>query len=333
MVVWFRGTANVDAALLRVESGAGWEAFTPGVTQRWGFLIGAEPHPVSMLQGGASTPGLARQVDGRLEVVGTETKATRWSRMSGAAVLADDGLLLGVARHAPQSQNSAILTATPVRALLADAEFCKVLTEHGVGVRAEPVEPTRLLTPVSPPPMSGSPAALLRADAEAVPFTGRDRELDDLLAWCHGGPAGLSVRVVTGPAGQGKSRLARRFATLIEADGWVSGNLRSDMTDFETPEEPPGFGTLRTESPLLLVVDHAETRPGRVRAVLAELSGTGHQVRVLLLARSDGPWRVEGHEAAPQVRDLLNHAEVTTLRPLYAPRPSEADVVEPTWSA
>lgn len=52
------------------------------------------------------------------------------------------------------------------------------------------------------------PCRALRADIEAVEFFGRDDELAGLRAWCEDPHAGLLVRVLTGPGGQGKTRLA-----------------------------------------------------------------------------------------------------------------------------
>jgi hypothetical protein len=65
------------------------------------------------------------------------------------------------------------------------------------------------------------PSRRLRAANAAVKFTGRDRELADLAAWRPGGLAawredpahpGVAVRLIHGPGGQGKTRLAGRSA-------------------------------------------------------------------------------------------------------------------------
>lgn len=77
-----------------------------------------------------------------------------------------------------------------------------------------------LLADVSAGPIAAGPtqradtslSALLRADAELVDFFGRDRERRDLHAWCDG-PAGRAAWLVTGPGGQGKTRLARQLCS------------------------------------------------------------------------------------------------------------------------
>ncbi|MFF7153003.1 tetratricopeptide repeat protein [Streptomyces jietaisiensis] len=183
------------------------------------------------------------------------------------------------------------------------------------------MEPADLLSPAAPTRDLHSPAALLRADTEAVGFHGRESELSDLQAWCDNPPAGLSVRVLIGPGGQGKTRLARHLTHLRSRTGWVAGHLRSDLTDYDPP---PDFATLRTEIPLLLVVDYAETRPRLLRRLITDLSSTRHRVRVLLLARSDGEWRTDALNAARSTRDLLKQASVVELPP-FTPRahPSE----------
>jgi hypothetical protein len=57
------------------------------------------------------------------------------------------------------------------------------------------------------------PSRRLRAANAAVKFTGRDRELADLAAWRED-PAhpGVAARLIHGPGGQGKTRLAGRSA-------------------------------------------------------------------------------------------------------------------------
>lgn len=242
--------------------------------------------------------------------------------MSGAAVLTDDGygsdLLCGVMRRDRQAEGGTRLTATPAARLLADDAFRALITEHtGWEPVLEPVEPAALLTPAAVHRNLRSPAALLRADAEAVAFHGRESELADLHAWCENGPPAIQVRVLTGPGGQGKTRLARRLTDTLGWRGWVTGHLSSDLTDDPTPDAaPPDFTTLTTSLPLLLVVDYAETRPRLLRRLITHLHRSRHRVRVLLLARSDGQWRTGSLQAIADVRDLLEEAPVIPLAPL-----------------
>ncbi|MGW0363213.1 tetratricopeptide repeat protein [Streptomyces sp. NPDC003034] len=243
---------------------------------------------------------------------------SRWSGMSGAAVLSDDpltgDLLCGVVRRDRQADGGARLTATPAAELLADDDFRARITKHtDWEPDLELVEAAALLAPAASDRDLNSPAALLRADAEAVAFHGRDDELAALCAWCETGPAALSVWVTTGPGGQGKTRLARRLTTLLSRRGWAAGHLRSELTDHDAS---PDFSALATALPLLVVVDYAETRPRLVRRLIAQLHRSRHRVRVLLLARSDGEWRTDALNAAPAVRTRLTAALVAPLAPL-----------------
>ncbi|MDT3395350.1 tetratricopeptide repeat protein, partial [Streptomyces sp. B1866] len=348
-VRWRRTDPVVDAALLEIADGQGWQVpkslgdLLTRPPQRYGLLIGTRPHPVTATGfprmqkdpedgrrldeqfTGHITPGTGA-LAGRYEISSTgptlragATGQTRWSGMSGAAVLADDGfgsdLLCGVVRRDRQADGGTRLTATTAARLLADDGFRTLITAHtGWEPVLEPVEPAAVLTPAAVDRNLRSPAALLRADAEAVAFHGRDSELADLHAWCYDGPDAVSVRVMTGPGGQGKTRLARRLADTLGWDGWAAGHLRSDLTDLDPA--PPDFTTLATALPLLLVVDYAETRPRLLRRLLTQLHRSRHRVRLLLLARSDGEWRTGSLQAVPAVRDLLEEAPVTPLPPL-----------------
>lgn len=145
-----------------------------------------------------------------------------------------------------------------------------------------------------------SRAMLLDPRRELVPFAGRKTELARLLAWCqHGAPVG--VRLVTGPGGVGKTRLAVELCERLgPAWRWVRVGDQQEAT---------ALAAIRAEwaGPVLLVVDYAETRLGLgdlLRAVAADAG----PVRVLLLARSAGEWRDLLEAAEPAVRELLADA-------------------------
>jgi hypothetical protein len=147
----------------------------------------------------------------------------------------------------------------------------------------------------------GGPAGLLDPRRGLVEFTGRERELAGLLAWCQDGRA-RGVRLVTGPGGVGKTRLSVELCARLEPCGWRWVRAGDQ-------EEAAALAAARRgwPGPVLLVVDYAETRPGLgelLRAVAAEAG----VVRVLLLARGAGEWwdRLGGGE--PAVRTLLARA-------------------------
>ncbi|ONI87873.1 hypothetical protein ALI144C_08015 [Actinosynnema sp. ALI-1.44] len=145
---------------------------------------------------------------------------------------------------------------------------------------------TRIVTPVRPPNRSSLPSTWLRAEHEIVPFAGRDTELADLVAWIDA-PDLVSARLMTGPTGQGKTRLALRLCQELAERGWVAGIVhdRAAETDLAAVGE--------INSPLLLVVDDAETQVSQVQAVATALStraATAQPARLLLVSREVGDW-------------------------------------------
>ena len=157
------------------------------------------------------------------------------------------------------------------------------------------------------------PSSLLRSEYGVVPFIGREHELEDLRAWCDAEHE-LGLRLVTGPGGQGKTRLALNVIAWAEQCRWKSGRLRADC----------GPETLRELCSLpdhtLVVVDYAETRPHQLTALLAAAgerpAGCG-RLRLLLLARSSGEWWTDIRVKAPDRPATLMHGAEHELRPLF----------------
>ncbi|WP_302185358.1 trypsin-like peptidase domain-containing protein [Streptomyces sp. GMY02] len=378
-VRWSRRDKEVDAAVLEVEGDSGWEPPASFLNHRirppvrWGRLIGSRRHPVTALgfprlqqepDGGRR---LDEQLDGHVSpgkgslaglytvssldplpsVVPLRpgTGATPWSGFSGGPAFCG-GLLVGVVRDDLLARHGTRLTATPAAAFLADDELRALITGHGWEPLLEPAEPVHLLTPAALTRDFRSPAALLKPDAEAVPFHGRTAELEQLRGWCHEEPGSFSVHVVTGPGGQGKSRLARELGRTLRDEGWVTGDLWSNLTDTgsagagaagvgthdtgvsdpaggesggQVPDatDPYGLHALDTTLPMFLVADHAETRPRLVRRLVERLRHTEHRTRLLLIARSDGLWRTAPLDGATDAtEEILATAAVTELPPL-----------------
>ncbi|MFF5537829.1 trypsin-like peptidase domain-containing protein [Streptomyces cinerochromogenes] len=137
--------------------------------------------------------------------------------------------------------------------------------------------------PPAPPP-DPRPSWWLDTRNQVVPFTPRP-ELDELLGWC-GDWSGPAVQLVTGAGGSGKTRLAMRLCRTLRQQGWLAGFLpqgRAEGSETVTAAVTAGYR-------VLLVLDYAETRAEELRTLLQGLAGALHAVRVLLLARSGGPW-------------------------------------------
>ncbi len=243
---------------------------------------------------------------------------TPWAGMSGAAVFSQ-GLLVGVVRQDRLAPVGTRLTATPASALVAEAAFwTAVAADTGWDPAAEPVELAAVLQPAYPNRDIRSVASLLCADVEAVRFHGRQAECDRLAGWCDG-PEQLSVLVVTGQGGEGKTRLARWLVDRQRRAGWTAGLLQPAADDEYGPLpataerlEP----VAQVRGPLLAAVDYAETRPGTVRALLRYARAATGPVRILLLARARGEWCEALDEPDAGVRELLARAPdypLTTL--------------------
>ena len=97
------------------------------------------------------------------------------------------------------------------------------------------------------------------------------------------------VRLVHAPGGAGKTRLAQEIARALHCDGWVAGvhgndrELRRAIVD--------GRAALNDGNRLFIAVDYAEALVERLVSLLDELgSSPARGLRILLLARSAGPW-------------------------------------------
>ncbi|MFZ1414756.1 MAG: tetratricopeptide repeat protein [Defluviicoccus sp.] len=134
-------------------------------------------------------------------------------------------------------------------------------------------------------PVSG----LLRASCAVVPYRERDAERADLLEWCVQ-PGSLGVRLYTGGAGSGKTRLLIECCTQLQRLGWRAGFLALPLAECG---EGRWLAALATDRPLLIVIDDA---PGHTQAIFALLAhlvrgdAADRHVRIVLLARARGDW-------------------------------------------
>ncbi|GII85419.1 hypothetical protein Ssi03_34090 [Sphaerisporangium siamense] len=331
-VAW-AGTDRLDAALLRVVDPQGSRAGPV----RWGQVASATGKvaceaigfPRAMAQthgpdaGTRDTERFTGRVNagtgllgGRLHVSADDQVPERggWQGMSGAALWAGE-LLIGVIVADPPAWRARRLVAEPVSLLWAEPGFREALGPGAVLESVEFAGPPRVA--------ASSPAYLLRADAQTVRFRSRVRELVSLTRWCDGG--GLRVRLLTGPGGQGKTRLAEELCQRLEQTPDPGPRVEERWFTTWWNDRPAGGGHGRSralerpDGPVLVVLDYAETRPD----VVAEVVGLAHRaaaagatVRVLLLARSAGDWWQRLMESDGLLEQVLDGALVEELAPL-----------------
>ena len=124
---------------------------------------------------------------------------------------------------------------------------------------------------------------------------GRDREKHDLLDWAGGG-RDLRIRLLTGPGGAGKTRLAAELAESLRQAGWHAGFTRLENS---VPRPLSAKG-------LLLIIDYPEDWRAQIRVLLqsaARIEALPAPVRVLLLSRRPmDHWRDEIVQAGASSR-------------------------------
>jgi Trypsin-like peptidase domain len=225
-----------------------------------------------------------------------------WSGSSGAGVFCD-GLLTAVVVIDTGGFGHGRLTAVPAYRFLTDEAVRTVLAHHKVPAVLDSVELSPLLTTAAQQsqirrrrPERTSPAMLLRADYETVDFYGRQDLLTDLTEWCIDPSLEVDVRLITGPGGRGKTRLARQLVTTVNGRpsasqrpgaAWLAGFLPVSAAQTPLPIER----LADTAAPVLVVIDYAESRAAEIAGLLRCLwAADGAPVRLLLLARAAGKW-------------------------------------------
>ena len=292
-IVWAGGD-DVDAALLELPGGS-WPG-APAV--RWGRLTGSRARvPVEAtgfpraLKGedgrvrehldGHVNPGVAggSRIDVNLD--SAVPQPGEWGGMSGAALISGERMI-GVIALDQLKFDGRRLSAVPVTRIAAEPAFRAALADEPV---LESVELARLFAHAESA-RTLSVAMLLRADVEAVRFHGREHHRAALHAWCASGDA-FGASLITGPGGQGKTRLAGQLCRELRAQGWVADFAAGEATGEAI--EP----LAHTTAPVLVVVDYAETRSEQLQALLAAAlgrAGGGPPIRLLLLARAAREW-------------------------------------------
>ncbi|MFG6197366.1 tetratricopeptide repeat protein [Nonomuraea sp. JJY05] len=208
--------------------------------------------------------------------------------LSGAVLLAEPaGQIIGVVAAGSSGTAPHDLDAVPATALLGDERFCELagVAPGRLETVAEDVPSVILADLLTPArerlPQDCSDWTLLMARHAVVPFLGRDEQLADLRAWAAE-PAALSIAVLTGRSGTGKTRLAGELCAELAEAGWDTGFLPLDSA-----AGPLTGRALEALRPTLLVVDHPEPSPPLVGELVRRLAkhGRNPRVRLLLLAR------------------------------------------------
>ncbi len=298
-------------AKARAGSQAGRQVRDPDSIQGRLHPVTAAKHPVADLHVDGSVP------------LATTTGESLWAGMSGAAVLRGPWLV-GIVTGDPASFGPDRLTVTLVEPLLEESGFRETLVSQQAGPEVGWADaPAALVSAYRDPPNTVSGARLLQATYQVLPFAGREPELAELTNWCESGER-VGARLLTGAAGQGKTRLASELCERMAADGWLAGLLdRSTPEDLQALAAWPG--------PLLVVVDYAQARVGDVLALLDQLALVQGPSRVLLLAREAGTWWDNlPFQASKLTEDTLAAAKYTRLAPLAADRLTRS---EQFWSA
>ncbi|MEV6209706.1 tetratricopeptide repeat protein [Kitasatospora sp. NPDC051914] len=211
-----------------------------------------------------------------------------WAGLSGAAVVSG-GLLIGVVKAQVRHFGHGMLDVVPSYVLHADDSFRNALKDYGAdSLTMGDAEFDELRRRDTPGPSIGPvpPGSLLEAGRQVVGFHGREDILDRLGQWCEA--PGFGVRLLYGPGGQGKTRLAARLAEeLVRHDKqWRA------LWPAATAPGTELQGVRDTAKPMLVVLDYAEARQDQLEGLLTagELHRGGVPLKVLLLARTAGEW-------------------------------------------
>ena len=136
-----------------------------------------------------------------------------------------------------------------------------------------------------PLPEQPRPGDLLRAATRALPFVGRDEQLRELLSW-RDSEVPISVRMIVGDGGTGKTRLAVELCGPRHRQEWLCGFLQPKADNDAVARLASDNGDR------LVVVDEAARRSPQILHLLgaAAEAGTSDRLRVLMLSRTMGDW-------------------------------------------
>ena len=168
-----------------------------------------------------------------------------------------------------------------------------------------------------PLPDDSTPLQMIQTRYGVVPFCSRP-EYRELKEWAlgtarsSGRKPDVSVAVLTGAGGVGKTRMAAQLCHDLEVLGWYTGfaPAKSAMKN----DELTYLAELTTE--LLVVVDYAEeSRQEQVATLLRALRGRRSPTRIVLTARGIDSWWEDFREDLESDGTQLGQALVKELEP------------------
>ncbi|HEV2099981.1 MAG TPA: tetratricopeptide repeat protein, partial [Stellaceae bacterium] len=144
------------------------------------------------------------------------------------------------------------------------------------------------------------PISLLSWHTSVSDFLGRDRQIGELTSWAEGAER-ISTKIVTGPGGSGKSRLAAEFGKELREKSWSAG--------FVNLAQPVNY-RVSSEGGLFLI-DYPEEAQRQVQRFLGWLARSEYptKIRVLLLTRQPLMFWQESFRAA-KCEDIVDYNEV-----------------------
>ena len=173
---------------------------------------------------------------------------------------------------------------------------------------------------------SSHPLSALSPYSRSTQLLGRDDELASLRAFLAS-PHTISVRVLVGGGGSGKTRLALALCDQMHAEGWDAGFVTS--TEAERFFAGQNLSAWGWQKPTLVVVDDAAAKAQALGRWLDELADrtapTPHPLRIVLLERSADPatgWWASvfgGGWQALAKQALLDPPVPVPIRPLATP--------------
>lgn len=191
--------------------------------------------------------------------------------------------------------------------------------------------------PLSAGQIANLPTRLVVAEHGVVPFIPLSSVADDLLVWAQTGE-GVSGKLIAGPGGYGKTRLAIHIAQTLYEKGWQQSGLIS-ATDWSNSNVTAELSVMMHDpgsAGVLLIIDYAECRIPQIRSVVRTAMAAQNDegvrpVRILLLARSAGINDETGwhHQAGDWWHALLDErgADTSPERLCFTVEPIIADAI------